>query len=79
LPLLRQRVYALCQGYEDLNDHRTLRADPALQTAVERDQALGSEATLCRLENRRPCLWVCRAVPAPRPADSVQPAVDSWG
>lgn len=52
LSLLRQRVYALCQGYEDLNDHGTLRSDLALQTAVERDEALGSAATLCRLENR---------------------------
>jgi len=52
LSLLRQRVYALCQGYEDLNDHGTLRGDLALQTAVERDEALGSAATLCRLENR---------------------------
>ena len=35
LPLLRQRVYALCQGYEDLNDHDQLRGDLALQTATE--------------------------------------------
>ncbi len=52
LALLRQRVYALCQGYEDLNDHDSLRRDLAFQTAVERDQALGSSPTLCRLENR---------------------------
>lgn len=52
LSLLRQRVYGLCQGYEDLNDHHQLRLDPAFQTAVDREQALGSEATLCRLENR---------------------------
>ncbi len=52
LSLLRQRIYGICQGYEDLNDHATLRADPAIQTAVEREVALGSSATLCRLENR---------------------------
>ena len=52
LTLLRQRVYALCQGYEDLNDHDTLRNDVALQTAVEQDQVVGSSPTLCRLENR---------------------------
>ena len=52
LALLRQRVYALCQGYEDLNDHDSLRTDLALQTAVEQDQVLGSSPTLCRLENR---------------------------
>src|SRR5215469_6133118 len=27
--LLRQRVYALALGYEDLNDHDALRHDPA--------------------------------------------------
>ncbi len=52
LTLLRQRVYALCQGYEDLNDHDPLRGDLALQTATGQDQALGSSPTLCRLENR---------------------------
>ncbi|MEJ1372330.1 MAG: IS1380 family transposase [Candidatus Sedimenticola sp. (ex Thyasira tokunagai)] len=52
LSLLRQRVYGLGLGYEDLNDHKTLRNDPALQTAVDREQKLGSQSTLCRLEGR---------------------------
>ena len=52
LSLLRQRVYALALGYEDLNDHERLRTDPAIQTAVDRDTDLGSQATLCRLEQR---------------------------
>ena len=52
LSLLQQRVYGLCLGYEDLNDHQTLRADPAIQTAVNREEMLGSASTLCRLENR---------------------------
>ena len=52
LSLLRQRMYALALGYEDLNDHHTLRRDAAIQTAVERDQVLASSATLCRWENR---------------------------
>lgn len=52
LDLLRQRIYGLCLGYEDLNDHAELRHDVALQAAVERDRVLGSEATLCRLEQR---------------------------
>ncbi len=34
--LLRQRVYALALGHEDLNDHGELRHDPALQTATSR-------------------------------------------
>lgn len=52
LSLLRQRVYGLALGYEDLNDHKTLRTDPALQTAVDRQEELGSQSTLCRLEAR---------------------------
>lgn len=50
--LLRQRVYGIALGYEDLNDHDTLRKDLAWQTAVERDEELASSATLCRLESR---------------------------
>jgi len=52
LSLLRQRIYGLCLGYEDLNDHQTLRSDPALQTALNRVMPLASSSTLCRLENR---------------------------
>jgi len=50
--LLRQRIYGLALGYEDLNDHDTLRHDVALQTATGTDQALASASTLCRWENR---------------------------
>jgi len=54
--LLAQRIFAIAQGYEDLNDHDTLREDPALQLATNRkpdnSQPLGSSPTLCRLENR---------------------------
>ncbi len=50
--LVRQRVYGLALGYEDLNDHRNLRTDAALQTALNRVDALASSATLCRFENR---------------------------
>ena len=49
--LVRQRVYGLCAGYEDLNDHAHLRDDPCWQTALDRDEALASAPTLCRLEN----------------------------
>ena len=52
ISLLRQRIYGLCLGYEDLNDHTDLRHDPAIQTAVEKETVLGSQSTLCRLENR---------------------------
>lgn len=50
--LIAQRIYAQCQGWEDLNDHTTLRHDLALQTAVGTTEALASAPTLCRLENR---------------------------
>ena len=50
--LLAQRLYALCCGYEDLNDHDSLRADLLMQTAVGRAERLASSPTLCRLEGR---------------------------
>jgi len=54
--MLAQRIVAIALGYEDLNDHQTLRSDPALQLAAGKDpdQALplASPPTLCRLENR---------------------------
>ena len=31
--MLAQRITAIALGYEDLNDHQTLRADPAWRTA----------------------------------------------
>ncbi|MFH2060072.1 MAG: IS1380 family transposase [Pseudomonadota bacterium] len=49
--ILRQRVYGLALGYEDLNDHATLRKDTAVQTAVGSDKDLASSSTLCRFEN----------------------------
>jgi hypothetical protein len=51
LSLLRQRIYGLSLGYEDLNDHKELRSDPLIQTALNKDQALASPSTLCRFEN----------------------------
>jgi hypothetical protein len=62
--LVAQRVYALALGYEDLNDHEQLRADPLLAVlagkpdptgesrARERDRgkALAGKSTLNRLE-----------------------------
>jgi hypothetical protein len=54
--LLAQRIFGIALGYEDLNDHQTLREDPLLQIITERgldeDQPLASPPTLCRLENR---------------------------
>lgn len=50
--MLRQRVFAIAQGYEDLNDHDALRDDTLLQTAAGRLGRLASAATLCRMENQ---------------------------
>jgi hypothetical protein len=57
--MLRQRVFGLALGYEDVNDHAALRHDLALQTAAERDRTLASPSTLSRFENAadRPWAW----------------------
>jgi hypothetical protein len=66
--LIKQRVYALALGYEDLNDHDRLRHDPLLAVLVDkpdptgkgrarardRGKALAGKSTLNRLELRRP-------------------------
>lgn len=53
--MLRQRIFGIALGYEDLNDHQTLRDDPLLKVLAERppetDKPLASPSTLCRLEN----------------------------
>jgi hypothetical protein len=41
--LLRQRLFALALGYEDLNDHATLRRDPLLAAAIGKEDVLGEE------------------------------------
>lgn len=63
LDMLRQRVYAIVQGYEDLNDHTELRRDTLLQSMLDRDTPLASAPTLCRLENRasRAAAWALHA------------------
>jgi hypothetical protein len=50
--LIAQRLYGLCCGYEDLNDHGQLRQDPLMQTAVGTTAELASSPTLSRLETR---------------------------
>jgi hypothetical protein len=57
-PLLSQRLYALALGYEDLNDHDTLRFDPLLALLSGKrepnQELLASKSTLNRLELTRP-------------------------
>ena len=48
--MLRQRVFGLALGWEDLNDHQSLRQDVAMQTTVSVDDDIASAPTLCRLE-----------------------------
>ncbi len=51
--LVRQRVYALALGYEDLNDHEQLRQDPLLAVlagASDLTAPLAGKSTLNRLE-----------------------------
>ena len=54
--MLAQRIYGLALGYEDLNDHTTLRSDPLFAVLADQRpdpaQPLASAPTLCRLENR---------------------------
>ena len=54
--MLAQRIFGIALGYEDLNDHQSLRQDPLFQIISERgikdDMPLASPSTLCRLENR---------------------------
>lgn len=55
LELFRERVFAICSGYEDCNDLDTMNDDPALRVAcgkgVGPKDALGSQPTLSRFEN----------------------------
>ena len=39
--LVAQRVYGLCLGYEDLNDHDQLRSDPVLAVMVDQSDPKG--------------------------------------
>lgn len=41
--LLKQRIFGLCLGYEDLNDHDQLRYDPLLAVLVGKKDPLGND------------------------------------
>lgn len=51
LSQVSQRVMAIALGYEDLNDHDTLRSDWGLQLALGQSRVASSAPTLCRFEN----------------------------
>src|SRR5262245_59158195 len=54
LEMVRSRVYGILAGYEDQNDHDTLRHDPVFKLVADRspeDDDLASQPTLSRFEN----------------------------
>src|SRR5215831_1400945 len=54
LEMVRSRVFGILAGYEDQNDHDTLRADPVFKLVADRspeDDDLASQPTLSRFEN----------------------------
>jgi hypothetical protein len=54
LSMLRQRFFGILAGYEDCNDHDTLRNDPIFKLVAGKlpeDDSLASQPTLCRFEN----------------------------
>lgn len=54
LSIVRQRVFGILAGYEDQNDHDTLRSDPIFKLLANRTPAeaeLASQPTISRLEN----------------------------
>jgi len=54
LEMLRQRLFGILAGYEDCNDHDTLRDDPVFKLMADRlpeDEPLASQPTLSRFEN----------------------------
>src|SRR5947209_4104705 len=48
--IISQRIYALICGYEDLNDHDTLRRDPLFGLLIGKEEELASHSTLGRME-----------------------------
>jgi hypothetical protein len=53
--MLAQRIHGIALGYEDLNDHNTLREDPLFAVLAgqrpDPEEPLASSPTLCRFEN----------------------------
>jgi hypothetical protein len=46
--LLKQRIFGLCLGYEDLNDHDRLRFDPLLAVLVDKKDPQGDDRLRAR-------------------------------
>jgi len=55
LEMVRMRIFGILAGYEDQNDHDTLRTDPVFKLVTERlpaDKDLASQPTVSRFENQ---------------------------
>lgn len=67
LDMTRMRIFGILAGYEDQNDHDTLRTDPIFKLLADRspeEDDLASQPTLSRFENviDIPSLWRLRDV-----------------
>ena len=59
IEMLRQRLFGVLAGYEDCNDHDTLRDDPVFKMIADRlpeDDALASQPTLWPASRRSAAL-----------------------
>ena len=50
LDMVMQQILGICLGYEDLNDHDSLRLDDLYKISLSKSKDLASSATLCRLQ-----------------------------
>ena len=65
IEMIRQRVYGILCGNEDLNDHNSLRNDELLQTVTGKDKELATSSTLSRFENaavRESCVGISKVI-----------------
>ena len=85
--MVRERIYAISAGYEDVNDLTALRDDPALKVACDRlpgsGERLASQPTISRLENAvtkkdlfRIAESIAKSVVAELPLDTSEVIVD---
>ena len=65
IEMLRQRLFGVLAGYEDCNDHDTLRSEPVFKMIADRlpeDEDLASQPTLSRFENSVTCASLQRLI-----------------
>jgi len=65
IEMIRQRVYGIISGNEDLNDHDHLKDDELFQSIACKDKALATSSTLSRFENsavRQSCVVISKVI-----------------